>query len=82
MLSHDPPLIFDMVHDVGEANPLDATSLGYKAALVSLTAAYNAFVKSVAADNVTIANYTEDATCTLLHCVKPCCNVANIDCMC
>ena len=74
---HEPPLLFDLHKDPGEAAPLDATTdPDYEAILAEVAAAFAAIEESIAADNTTVADYSNDEA------GKPCCNPLHPLCEC
>eukprot|EP00054_Salpingoeca_dolichothecata_P035954 m.6501 g.6501 ORF g.6501 m.6501 type:complete len:315 (+) comp6095_c0_seq1:3-947(+) len=81
-LHHDPPLIFDMDTDWGEAFPLQPSHPDYQQALNLTRAALIEIAASLAKDNTSVADYSTDPTCTPEHCIKPCCNPRHPLCVC
>lgn len=79
---HDPPLIFDLSADQAEQNPLDPTSSDYQTAHANILRVWQQFNATVASDRLSKANFSEDSVCTVSHCIKPCCNPANVLCTC
>jgi arylsulfatase A-like enzyme len=76
VFSHDPPLIFDLAKDPSEANPLTENDPNYKTVLDSVLSAMKKYEASIAADNISVANWAENTS------VKPCCNWDSPVCRC
>ncbi|NXT66251.1 ARSG Arylsulfatase, partial [Chaetops frenatus] len=73
---HQPPLIFNLDHDIQEQEPLDVASREYQAVLPAVSRAYAQALQDIAADNVSIADYSQDPAAI------PCCNVQHVGCRC
>eukprot|EP00665_Eupelagonemidae_sp_cell47_P008299 gene8299-406_t len=70
------PLLFDMFLDASERVALDAALPRYADVAAEAARAVAAFLESVAADNVTAADYSTDPS------VRPCCNASQPFCRC
>ncbi|NXO43588.1 ARSG Arylsulfatase, partial [Locustella ochotensis] len=73
---HQPPLIFNLERDVQEREPLDVASREYQAVLPAISRAYARALRDIAADNVSVADYSQDPAAI------PCCNVQHVGCRC
>ncbi|NXG29290.1 ARSG Arylsulfatase, partial [Dromaius novaehollandiae] len=73
---HQPPLIFNLDHDIQEQEPLDVASREYQAVLPAISRAYAEALQDIATDNVSVADYSQDPTAT------PCCNAQHVACRC
>ena len=74
---HNPPLLFDILFDPAESQPLtQSTFPDYDILQQNISRLLVDLLTSVSKDNTTVANFTEDET------VRPCCNPTNIDCSC
>ncbi|XP_074975307.1 arylsulfatase G isoform X2 [Caretta caretta] len=73
---HQPPLIFNLDHDIQEQVPLDMKAGEYQAVLPAITRALTDFLHDIASDNVSTADYAHDPA------VTPCCNPQHIVCRC
>ncbi|XP_073167780.1 arylsulfatase G isoform X2 [Lepidochelys kempii] len=73
---HQPPLIFNLDHDIQEQVPLDMKAGEYQAVLPAITRALTDFLQDIASDNVSTADYAHDPAAT------PCCNPQHIVCRC
>ncbi|XP_077690006.1 arylsulfatase G isoform X2 [Eretmochelys imbricata] len=73
---HQPPLIFNLDHDIQEQVPLDMKAGEYQAVLPVITRALTDFLQDIASDNVSTADYAHDPAAT------PCCNPQHIVCRC
>nr|XP_030143095.3 arylsulfatase G isoform X3 [Taeniopygia guttata] len=73
---HQPPLIFNLDRDMQEQEPLDVASREYQAVLPAISRAYAQALQDIAADNVSVADYSQDPAAI------PCCNVQHVGCRC
>ncbi|XP_053851089.1 arylsulfatase G isoform X4 [Vidua macroura] len=73
---HQPPLIFNLDRDIQEQEPLDVASREYQAVLPAISRAYAQALQDIAADNVSVADYSQDPAAI------PCCNVQHVGCRC
>lgn len=73
---HHPPLIFNLDRDMQEQEPLDVASREYQAVLPAISRAYAHALQDIAADNVSVADYSQDPAAI------PCCNVQHVGCRC
>ncbi|XP_064252050.1 arylsulfatase G isoform X1 [Passer domesticus] len=73
---HYPPLIFNLDRDLQEQQPLDVASREYQAVLPAISRAYAQALQDIAADNVSVADYSQDPAAI------PCCNVQHVGCRC
>ncbi|XP_027642764.1 arylsulfatase G isoform X3 [Falco peregrinus] len=73
---HQPPLIFNLDHDMQEQQPLDVASREYQAVLPAISRAYAQALEDITTDNVSVADYSKDPAAT------PCCNVQHVACRC
>ncbi|XP_064532187.1 arylsulfatase G isoform X1 [Pseudopipra pipra] len=73
---HQPPLIFNLDRDIQEQEPLDVASREYQAVLPVISRAYSQALEDIAADNVSVADYSKDPA------VIPCCNAQHVACRC
>ncbi|XP_066188477.1 arylsulfatase G [Sylvia atricapilla] len=73
---HQPPLIFNLDRDIQEQEPLDVASREYQAVLPAISRAYARALQDIAADNVSVADYSQDPAAI------PCCNVQHVGCRC
>ncbi|KFV83460.1 Arylsulfatase G, partial [Struthio camelus australis] len=73
---HQPPLIFNLDHDIQEQEPLDVASREYQAVLPAISRAYAEALQDIATDNVSVADYSQDPAAT------PCCNSQHVACRC
>uniref|UniRef100_A0A8D2MDG3 Arylsulfatase G n=1 Tax=Zonotrichia albicollis TaxID=44394 RepID=A0A8D2MDG3_ZONAL len=73
---HHPPLIFNLARDIQEQEPLDVASREYQAVLPAISRAYAQALQDIAADNVSVADYSQDPAAI------PCCNVQHVGCRC
>ncbi|XP_015501235.1 arylsulfatase G isoform X1 [Parus major] len=73
---HQPPLIFNLDRDLQEQEPLDVASREYQAVLPAISRAYAQALQDIAADNVSVADYSQDPAAI------PCCNVQLVGCRC
>ncbi|XP_041265071.1 arylsulfatase G isoform X1 [Onychostruthus taczanowskii] len=73
---HHPPLIFNLDRDIQEQEPLDVASREYQAVLPAINRAYDQALQDIAADNVSVADYSQDPAAI------PCCNVQHVGCRC
>lgn len=73
---HQPPLIFNLDRDIQEQQPLDVASREYQAVLPAISKAYAQALQDIAADNVSVADYSQDPAAI------PCCNVQHVGCRC
>ncbi|NXE43049.1 ARSG Arylsulfatase, partial [Ptilorrhoa leucosticta] len=73
---HQPPLIFNLDRDVQEQEPLDVASREYQAVLPAISRAFAQALQDIAADNVSVADYSQDPAAI------PCCNVQHVGCRC
>ncbi|NWR24959.1 ARSG Arylsulfatase, partial [Emberiza fucata] len=73
---HHPPLIFNLDRDIQEQQPLDVASREYQAVLPAISRAYAQALQDIAADNVSVADYSQDPAAI------PCCNVQHVGCRC
>ncbi|NXD20361.1 ARSG Arylsulfatase, partial [Spelaeornis formosus] len=73
---HQPPLIFNLDRDIQEQEPLDRASREYQAVLPAISRAYAQALQDIAADNVSVADYSQDPAAI------PCCNVQHVGCRC
>ncbi|XP_058708417.1 arylsulfatase G isoform X1 [Poecile atricapillus] len=73
---HQPPLIFNLDRDLQEQEPLDVASREYQAVLPVISRAYAQALQDIAADNVSVADYSQDPAAI------PCCNVQLVGCRC
>lgn len=73
---HHPPLIFNLARDIQEQEPLDVASSEYQAVLPAISRAYAQALQDIAADNVSVADYSQDPAAI------PCCNVQHVGCRC
>uniref|UniRef100_U3JIG2 Arylsulfatase G n=1 Tax=Ficedula albicollis TaxID=59894 RepID=U3JIG2_FICAL len=73
---HQPPLIFNLDRDLQEQEPLDVASREYQAVLPAISRAYAQALQDIAADNVSVADYSQDPAAI------PCCNVQHVGCRC
>ncbi|NXB78719.1 ARSG Arylsulfatase, partial [Donacobius atricapilla] len=73
---HQPPLIFNLDRDPQEQEPLDVASREYQAVLPAISRAYAQALQDIAADNVSVADYSQDPAAI------PCCNVQHVGCRC
>ncbi|NXR81322.1 ARSG Arylsulfatase, partial [Pycnonotus jocosus] len=73
---HQPPLIFNLARDIQEQEPLDVASREYQAVLPAISRAYTQALQDIAADNVSVADYSQDPAAI------PCCNVQHVGCQC
>ncbi|NXK89911.1 ARSG Arylsulfatase, partial [Formicarius rufipectus] len=73
---HQPPLIFNLDRDIQEQEPLDVASREYQAVLPMISKAYAQALGDIAADNVSVADYSKDPA------VVPCCNTQHVACRC
>ncbi|XP_067164631.1 arylsulfatase G [Apteryx mantelli] len=73
---HQPPLIFNLDHDIQEQEPLDVASREYQAVLPAISTAYAEALWDIATDNVSVADYSQDPAAT------PCCNAQHAACRC
>ncbi|KAJ7403937.1 Arylsulfatase G [Willisornis vidua] len=73
---HQPPLIFNLDRDIQEQEPLDVASREYQAVLPVISRAYAQALEDIAADNVSVADYSKDPA------VIPCCNAQHVACRC
>lgn len=73
---HQPPLIFNLDRDIQEQEPLDVASREYQAVLPAISRAYAQALQDIAADNVSVADYSQDPAAI------PCCNLQHVGCRC
>ncbi|NXO13885.1 ARSG Arylsulfatase, partial [Oriolus oriolus] len=73
---HQPPLIFNLDRDLQEQEPLDVASREYQAVLPAISRAYARALQDIAADNVSVADYSQDPAAI------PCCNAQHVGCRC
>ncbi|XP_053231358.1 arylsulfatase G isoform X5 [Podarcis raffonei] len=73
---HQPPLIFNLQHDIQEAAPLDTETAEYRAVLPVVNKALLDILWNIATDNVSTADYSHDPA------VTPCCNPQHLVCRC
>ncbi|NXA48588.1 ARSG Arylsulfatase, partial [Nothocercus julius] len=73
---HEPPLIFDLNHDMQEQEPLDVASREYQALLPAVRRAYAEALQDIATDNVSVADYSQDPAAI------PCCSTRHVGCRC
>ncbi|XP_068769572.1 arylsulfatase G isoform X1 [Struthio camelus] len=73
---HQPPLIFNLDHDIQEQEPLDVACREYQAVLPAISRAYAEALQDIATDNVSVADYSQDPAAT------PCCNSQHVACRC
>ncbi|XP_056361611.1 arylsulfatase G isoform X1 [Oenanthe melanoleuca] len=73
---HQPPLIFNLDRDIQEQEPLAVASREYQAVLPAISRAYAQALQDIAADNVSVADYSQDPAAI------PCCSVQHVGCRC
>ncbi|XP_062448081.1 arylsulfatase G [Rhea pennata] len=73
---HQPPLIFNLDHDIQEQEPLDMASREYQAVLPAVSRAYAEALQDIATDNVSVADYSQDPAAI------PCCDTQHVACRC
>lgn len=73
---HQPPLIFNLDHDIQEQEPLDVASAEYQAVAPAVSRAYTQALEDIATDNISVADYSKDPA------AMPCCNVQLVACRC
>ncbi|NWI57596.1 ARSG Arylsulfatase, partial [Calyptomena viridis] len=73
---HQPPLVFNLDRDIQEQEPLDVASREYQAVLPVISRAYARALEDIAADNVSVADYSKDPA------VVPCCSTQHVACRC
>ncbi|XP_074778147.1 arylsulfatase G isoform X2 [Athene noctua] len=73
---HQPPLIFNLDRDIQEQEPLDVASREYQAVLPAVSRAYAQALEDIAADNVSVVDYSQDPAAT------PCCDAQHVACRC
>lgn len=73
---HEPPLIFNLEDDAGEAVPLDRGSAEYQGILPTVEEVLTDVLLDIAGDNTSRADYTRDPSAT------PCCNPHHVACCC
>ncbi|NXN97465.1 ARSG Arylsulfatase, partial [Rhinopomastus cyanomelas] len=73
---HQPPLIFNLNHDVQEQEPLDMASREYQAVLPAVSRAYARALEDIRTDNVSVADYSRDPA------AMPCCDTQHVACRC
>ncbi|KAF7238252.1 Arylsulfatase G [Varanus komodoensis] len=73
---HQPPLIFNLGHDLQEGKPLDVHAAEYQAVLPAVREALVGIHQDIATDNISVADYSHDPD------VTPCCNPQHLVCRC
>ncbi|XP_062976112.1 arylsulfatase G [Elgaria multicarinata webbii] len=73
---HQPPLIFNLQHDIQEQEPLDIHAAEYWAILPAVSKALRDILQDIKTDNVSMADYSHDPA------VIPCCNPHHLVCRC
>ncbi|NWX88062.1 ARSG Arylsulfatase, partial [Nothoprocta pentlandii] len=73
---HEPPLIFNLNHDIREQEPLDVASREYQDLLPAIRRAYAEALWDIAMDNVSVADYSQDPAAI------PCCSAQHVACRC
>ncbi|KAM6469471.1 arylsulfatase G isoform 4-T5 [Liasis olivaceus] len=73
---HQPPLIFNLQHDIQEQEPMDIQSAEYRSLLPLVNKCLMDILQDIASDNVSIADYSHDKD------VIPCCNPQHLVCRC
>ncbi|XP_022375743.1 arylsulfatase G [Enhydra lutris kenyoni] len=73
---HEPPVIFNLEDDAGEAVPLDRDGAEYQGVLPAVRKVLADVLLDIAADNTSRADYTRDPS------VTPCCSPHHVACRC
>ncbi len=76
VLTHDPPLLFNIHADPQESSPLAPSDREYSDVLARIEASLKTLNKDLQRDNTTVADYR------VSHNFWPCCNPKNIQCRC
>ncbi|XP_033630015.1 arylsulfatase G-like [Asterias rubens] len=76
ILSHNPPLLFNVRKDPQESIPLDTSNRQYSDVLAGIEASRKLFDKDLRRDNTTVADYRSSKK------FLPCCNSKDVQCRC
>ena len=75
-MSHDPPLLFNLIDDPAEEFPLDTSLLKYRKVVDKINALKSEKLADIKNDFKSIVDETKDPS------VTPCCNPNNVKCRC
>ena len=75
-MSHDPPLLFNLIDDPAEEFPLDTSLLKYRKVVDKINASKSEKLADIKNDFKSIVAETKDPS------VTPCCNPNNVKCRC
>ncbi|XP_055509907.1 arylsulfatase G isoform X1 [Leucoraja erinacea] len=73
---HDPPLIFNLLNDRAEGQPLDPLDAEYRAVFPQIQRALDNIIRDISTDNTSMADYSHDPA------VIPCCQPKHVVCRC
>ncbi|XP_078257430.1 arylsulfatase G [Rhinoraja longicauda] len=73
---HDPPLIFNLLNDRAESQPLDPLDAEYRAVFPQIQKALDNIIQDISTDNTSLADYSHDPA------VIPCCQPKHVVCRC
>ncbi|XP_069786172.1 arylsulfatase G [Narcine bancroftii] len=74
--SHNPPLIFNLLNDTAEREPLDPRTPEYHIVFPQVKRVLNHILQDIATDNTSMADYSHDPS------VIPCCQPKHVVCRC